>query len=184
MSRSTIDGSYDSCMFRFLGKSQTASQGSCLVLHSHQQFMRDSVFPHPLQCLLMSVIFILAVLMGMQWYLLRVFFCISVWAFQVVLVVKNLPARRRKRHGFDPWAEKIPWRRAWQPTQVFLPGESHKQRSLVGYSPQSHKESDTTKVTQHSTVTVLAFYCCCNKFPPLQQLKITQVVSQFCRSEI
>ena len=41
-----------------------------------------------------------------------------------MLVVKNLPARRRKRHGFNPWAEKIPWRRAWQPTQVFLPGES------------------------------------------------------------
>jgi len=38
---------------------------------------------------------------------------------------------------------KIPWRRAWQPTPVFLPGESHGQRSLVGYS----KESDTTEAT-------------------------------------
>ena len=43
--------------------------------------------------------------------------------------------RRRKRHGFDPWVGKIPWRRAWQPTPLFLPGESHGQRSLVGYSP-------------------------------------------------
>ena len=51
-----------------------------------------------------------------------------------MLVVKNLPARRRKRHGFNPWAEKIPWRRAWQPTQVFLPGESHRQRSLASNS--------------------------------------------------
>ena len=33
--------------------------------------------------------------------------------------------RRNKRHGFDPWVGKIPWRRAWQPTPVFLPGESH-----------------------------------------------------------
>ena len=39
--------------------------------------------------------------------------------------------------------QKIPWRRAWQPTPVFLPGESHGQRSLVGYSPQGHEESDT-----------------------------------------
>ena len=42
--------------------------------------------------------------------------------------------RRYKRWGFDPWVRKIPWRRAWQPSPVFLPGESHGQRSLVGYS--------------------------------------------------
>ena len=53
---------------------------------------------------------------------------------QVALVVKNLSGRR-KRPGFDPWVRKIPWRRAWQPTPAFLPGESHGQRSLVGYSP-------------------------------------------------
>ena len=40
---------------------------------------------------------------------------------------------------------KIPWRRKWQPTAVFLPGESHGQRSLAGYSPSGHKESDMTK---------------------------------------
>ena len=49
------------------------------------------------------------------------------------------------RQGFRPWVGKIPWRRAWQPTPVFLPGESHGQRSLVGYSAQGHKESDTTE---------------------------------------
>ena len=38
------------------------------------------------------------------------------------------------RTGFDPWVRKIPWKRAWQPTPVVLPGESHGQRSLVGYS--------------------------------------------------
>ena len=37
--------------------------------------------------------------------------------------------------GFNPWVGKIPWRRKWQPTPVFLPGESHGQRSLAGYSP-------------------------------------------------
>ena len=53
--------------------------------------------------------------------------------------------RRHKRHRFDPWVGKTPYRRAWQPTLVFLPGESHGQRSPVGYSPESHKESDTTE---------------------------------------
>ena len=43
--------------------------------------------------------------------------------------------RRHKRCGFDPWVRKIPWRRAWQLTLVFWPGESHGQRSLVDYSP-------------------------------------------------
>ena len=55
--------------------------------------------------------------------------------------------RRHKRCRFDPWVRKIPWRRAWQPTPVFLPGESHGQRSLAAYSPQSRKESDMTEVT-------------------------------------
>ena len=43
--------------------------------------------------------------------------------------------RRCKRHRFDLWVWKIPWRRKWQPTPVFLPGKAHGQRSLVGYSP-------------------------------------------------
>ena len=43
--------------------------------------------------------------------------------------------RRHKRCEFDPWVRKIPWRRAWQPIPVFLPVESHRQRSLAGYSP-------------------------------------------------
>ena len=53
--------------------------------------------------------------------------------------------RRRKRRGFDPWVWKIPWRRAWQLTPVFLPGESHGQRGLAGYSPWGRKESDRTE---------------------------------------
>ena len=49
--------------------------------------------------------------------------------------------RRHKRCRFDPWIGKILWRRAWQPTPVLLPGESHGQRSLVAYGPLAHKES-------------------------------------------
>ena len=55
--------------------------------------------------------------------------------------------RRHKRHGFNPWVGKIPWRRAWQLTPVFLSGESHRQRSPEDCSPQGHKESDTTEAT-------------------------------------
>ena len=62
-------------------------------------------------------------------------------------MVKNLQCRRP---GFDPWVGKIPWRREWLPTPVFLPGKSPGQMSLAGYSPWGHKESDTTeKLTLH-----------------------------------
>jgi len=43
------------------------------------------------------------------------------------------------------WVGKIPWRRKWQPTPVFLPGEAYGQRSLAGYNPEGCKESDMTK---------------------------------------
>ena len=55
------------------------------------------------------------------------------------------PCRRYKRHGFHSLVGKIPWRRKWQPSPVFLPGESHGQRSLAGYSPWGCKESDATE---------------------------------------
>ena len=56
------------------------------------------------------------------------------WGFQVMLVVKSTPANAggRERCGFDSWLRKIPWGRKWLPTLVFLSGESHGQRSLVG----------------------------------------------------
>ena len=59
-------------------------------------------------------------------------------------MVENLPANAENimRHKFNPWVGKIPWRRAWQPTSVYLPGESHGQRSLAGHSPWGRKESD------------------------------------------
>ena len=68
------------------------------------------------------------------------------WASQVALVIKNLLAKCR-RCRFDPWvwARKILVSRKWQPPTVFLPGEPHEQRSLVGYSPWGPKESDTTE---------------------------------------
>ena len=59
------------------------------------------------------------------------------------------PGRENKlqcgRPRFNPWVGKILWRRKWQPTPVLLPGKSFGQRSMVGYSPRGHKESDTTE---------------------------------------
>ena len=59
--------------------------------------------------------------------------------------LKHLPPIQELIPGFDPWVGKIPWRSKWQPTPVFLPGESHGRRSLVGYSPRGHKELDMTE---------------------------------------
>ena len=58
-----------------------------------------------------------------------------------------------RRPRFNPWVGKIPWRREWLPTPVFLPGESHVQRSLLGYRPWTLKESDTTEEEKKKTTT-------------------------------
>ena len=54
---------------------------------------------------------------------------------------------KRRRHGFDPWVVKIPWRRKWQPIPGFLPEKSHGQRSMVGYNPWGCK--DLTNIHTH-----------------------------------
>ena len=73
---------------------------------------------------------------------------LSLWASPVAQTVKNLQAVWR--HGFDPWNGKFPWRRKRQPTPVILPGKSHGQRSLVGYSPWGHKKLDMTEWLTHT----------------------------------
>ena len=57
----------------------------------------------------------------------------------------HLQCRRYKIPGFSPWVGKTPWRKKRQPTPVFLPGKSHWQRNLAGYSPWGCKESDSTE---------------------------------------
>ena len=61
------------------------------------------------------------------------------WFSLVTYMIKNLPAMQ------ETWVGKIPWRREWQPTLVFLPGEFHGQRSLAACSTWIHKESDMTE---------------------------------------
>ena len=64
--------------------------------------------------------------------------------------------RRSRGCRFDPWVRKISWRRKWQLTPVFLPGKSHGQRSLAGYSPEGCKrfrhDSETKQQHQESTL--------------------------------
>ena len=60
------------------------------------------------------------------------------------------PACQCRRPRFNPWVGKIPWRRERLPMPVFLPGESHGLRSLVGYRPWGRRETDTMEVSEHS----------------------------------
>ena len=79
-----------------------------------------------------------------------------------MLVVKNLPASAGDRSGFDPWVRKIPWRRAWQPTPVSLPGESM-DRGAWRATVLGVAESDTAEVAQHSYIVyvrIIHLYAC------------------------
>ena len=81
--------------------------------------------------------------------------------------------RRHQRLRFNPWVRKIPWRRAWQLTPVFLPGESHGQRSLEGYSPQGRKESDTTEGLNHRHIDVMLdlYKLYCERSPKPEEMR-------------
>ena len=75
------------------------------------------------------------------------------WGFPGASILKRIFCQCR-RCRFHPWVRKFPWRRKWQPIPVFLPGKSHRQRSLVGYRPQGCKESDTNeKLNYHHSLT-------------------------------
>ena len=80
--------------------------------------------------------------------------------------------KRHKRYRCDPWVRKIPGRKAWQPTPVFLSGEPHGQRSLAGCSPQGRKESDTTeRLSTHAYPTPDGL-----SLVPLQPEVLTQIL--------
>ena len=83
-------------------------------------------------------------------------------------MVENLSAIKggHRRQEFDPWVRKIPWSRAWQPTPVFLPGESHGQKSLGGYRPWGRTELDATErlsMRKHVKVLGLTPFLVCNQ---------------------
>ena len=112
-------------------------------------------------------------IMGKGFFYLTYFFIIltfcssTFWASLVAQTVKNLPATQES--WFDLWVGKIPWKREWLPTPVFLPRKFHGQRSLEGYSPWVPKESDTERLTHthththtHSTYMETFYFCCFN----------------------
>ena len=75
----------------------------------------------------------------------------NIWGIPGGTVIKNLPCQCR-RHRFDPWVGKIPWKRGWLPHCSILPGEFQGQRSLAGYNPWGHKELETTEqLSTHTT---------------------------------
>ena len=71
----------------------------------------------------------------LQWFGARTTIspCMPIRTYMPILYKES--ACKCRRHGFSPWVNKIPWRKTCQPTPIFLPGKSHGQRRLVGYSP-------------------------------------------------
>ena len=69
-----------------------------------------------------------------------------------ILCLRHFLKCAEERSRFNPWVRKIPWSRKWQPTPVFLPGEFHGQRSLLGYRQQGGKESDMTEYARGKEV--------------------------------
>ena len=107
----------------------------------------------------------------------NVFFTFSVCFLCIICVKRGLPGgangkesacqcRRCKRHRFDSWVGKIPQRRKWQPTPIFLPENSHGQRSLAGFSPWSLRELDTTEQTYYKPITVQYYTADCVSSAP------------------
>ena len=111
-------------------------------IHTHTQFLR--FFSITGYYMILSIISnaVPLVLGGCLFYIQQSVF----WAFPSGSAVKSLPAMQEmcRRRGFNPWVRKIPWSRKWQPTPIFLPGKSHGQRSLAGYSSWGPKELDMT----------------------------------------
>ena len=137
------------------------------VIHSKirkwQALQKPTIPPFPITILLShSVLTWLFLWLWLLWssipcssssFFFSLLFFLVDYERMVALMVKNLPANAEDKRNVDliPGLGRrtfsVPWRRARQPTPVFLPGEFHGQRSLVGYGPQGCKESDTTEVT-------------------------------------
>ena len=83
------------------------------------------------------------------------------------------------RHGFDPWVGKIHWRRAWQPTPVFLPGESHGQRSLQSMGLQRVRHNLATKQQQRCAAWFIYTYEWWNDYM-LKLINMSSHIVFFC----
>jgi len=143
-----ITGSYRNTMFNSLKNCKTVFQ-SILIVHSHQQCEKVLVFLHPLQYLLLSIFCIITILVEKA---MAPHSSTLAWKIPWTEEPGRLQSMGSLRVGHD-WATSLSlftcmhWRRKWQPTPVFLPGESQGRGSLVGCRLWDHTESDTTEVT-------------------------------------
>ena len=103
------------------------------------------------------------------------------WASQLLHGKESICQHRKcNKCRFDPWFKMIPWRKKWQPSPVFLPG----QRSLVSYSPWSRKELDMTEHTHYCVfysleqlfVFIFSFFFCFQSCPSLEQEEIDDYI--------
>ena len=109
---------------------------------------------------------------------------IALWTSRLELVVKNLPANAGDTGDvvkFNPWVQKIPWRRKWQPTSVFLPGKSHRQEKTGGLWSTGSQESDTTEQLNHhhgnlKLLSVIEFLICVSKTSPCNTTLLCLVI--------
>ena len=85
------------------------------------------------------------------------------------------------RHGFNPWARKIPWRREWQPTPVFLPGKSYGQRSMVGYNPSGRERVRHDQVITQQEVFRPMSYSILAFITMIYNCLFTCISSLFCK---
>ena len=124
------------CFFAFLSNCRPRPLKSLSILNNIMDHPRGqkSQQTHALHCITLCL----------QVYFQGWLFICLIKNFSWWLMGKNIHLQC-SRCGFNPWVGKIPWRRKWQSTVVFLPGKFHGQRSLAGYSPWDPKESDMTE---------------------------------------
>ena len=130
------------------GQSIEASASvSVLPMNIKDQFPLGltSVITYSRYCTILSMLWVKFTFILTMSVLFRPLFRLPRWLSSKRI---HLQGRRHRRYRFDPWVRKIPWRRQWQPTPAFLPGESHGQR----LQSWSCKESDTNEASEHRQI--------------------------------